>query len=98
MPSWRRADRWGTAVPKPRVTPLERLPSRRWSRRAVRRRAHRVGALSVLVASADRSVDGVEALKGPQHPPGRTPGHEQRVQRGLGRPRSAAAHGVRRGW
>jgi hypothetical protein len=74
MPSWRRADRWGTAVPKPSVPPSERLPSRRWSRRA-----QRVDTPSAPIASAGQSIDSVVALKGPQHPPGRTPGREQRV-------------------
>jgi hypothetical protein len=33
----------------------------------------RVGAPSAPTVSAGWSVDGVEVLEGPQHPPGRTP-------------------------
>jgi hypothetical protein len=33
-------------------------------------------APSAPVTSVGRSVDGIEALKGPQHPPERTPGRE----------------------
>jgi hypothetical protein len=85
-------------VPKPSVPPSERLPSRRWSRRTVRRCAQRVGAPSAPVASAGQSVDRRRGPKGLQHPPKRASGRAQRVQWGPRRPRSAAAHGVCCGW
>jgi hypothetical protein len=52
---------------KPSAPPSEWLPSRRWSRRAARRRAQPVGAPFALVESTDLSVDGFEALRRPQH-------------------------------
>jgi hypothetical protein len=79
MPSWRRADRGGTAVLKPSVPPSERLPSRRGSRRAVRRCTQPVGAPFAPTESADRSVGGVEVLEDPRCLPGRAPGRQQRV-------------------
>jgi hypothetical protein len=50
------------------------------------------------VESIDRSVVGVEVLKGPQRPPGRAPGYQQRVRRGPALARSAAASEDHRGW
>jgi hypothetical protein len=98
MPLWRRAGRGETAVLKPRAPPSERLPSRRRSRRAARRRAQPVGAPFTPVESADRSVDGVEVLEGPRHPRWRTLRRQQQVRRGPVPGRSAAALGVRRSW
>jgi hypothetical protein len=63
-----------------------------------KRRARPVVVLSTPVESADRSVDGVEVLKGPQRLLGRAPGYQQQVQRGPVLARSAAASEVRRGW
>jgi hypothetical protein len=68
MPSWRRADRWGSVAPRPSVPPSERLSSRRWAHRPAWRCAQPVGTLSALVESTDQNVDGTEAPRGLQHP------------------------------
>jgi hypothetical protein len=85
-----------TAHPPP--PPLEWLPSHRRSRRVARRRARPVVIPPAPVESADRSVGGVEVLKGPQRcnedrsSPGRPPwvklvavgdAHEVAIPRGL---------------
>jgi hypothetical protein len=76
----------GNRGPETERSPLERLSSRRWVRRAARRRARPVGAPFVPVESADRSVDGVEALRGPQHPCWRALVPQRQVRRGPGWP------------
>jgi hypothetical protein len=58
----------------------------------------RVGAPSAPVASAGRNVDGVEALRGPQHLCWRALVSQRQVRQGPGLTRFAAAHGVHRGW
>jgi hypothetical protein len=68
MPSWHRADRWEIAVLRPSAPLSGRPLSRQWARRPAWRRAQPVGAPSAPVESADRNVNGVEALRGPQHP------------------------------
>jgi hypothetical protein len=78
--------------------PSERLSSRRWARRPTGRRAQPVGAPSTLVESAERNVDNVEALRGPQHPCWRALVSQRQVRRGPGQARFAAVPGVRRGW
>jgi hypothetical protein len=68
MPSWHRADRWGIAVLRPSALPSGRPSSRLLARHPAWRRAQPVGAPSAPIESADQNVDGVEALRGPQHP------------------------------
>jgi hypothetical protein len=53
---------------------------------------------SAPVDSADRSVVGVEVLKGQQRPPGRALGRQQRVRRGPVLARSTTAREARRSW
>jgi hypothetical protein len=53
---------------------------------------------SVPVESTDRSVDGVEVLKGPQRPLGRAPGHQQRARWGPVLAWLAAASEICCGW
>jgi hypothetical protein len=69
----------GTAAREPRIPPLERLSSRQWSRRVVRRRAQPDVIPSTPVESAGRSVVGVVALRGPQRPLRRALGRQQEV-------------------
>jgi hypothetical protein len=85
----------GNRTPPPR---LERLPSRQRSRCVARRHARPVIVPSTPVESADRSVVGVEVLKGPQRPLGRGPGRQQRVRRVPVLARSTAAGEAHRGW
>jgi hypothetical protein len=76
----------------------ERLLPHQRSRRVTRWRARPVVVPSALVESADRSVVGVEVLKGPQRPLGRAPGRQQQVRRGPVLARSTAASEAQRGW
>jgi hypothetical protein len=69
----------GNRGPETVRSPWERLPSHWLSRRAPRRHAWRIVVLFVPVESADQSIVGIEALKGPRRLLGRTPGRQQRV-------------------
>jgi hypothetical protein len=88
----------GNRGPETARPPLERLPSRQRSRRVARRRAQPVVVPSAPVGSADRSVNDVEVLTGPQHPLGRAPGRQQQARRGTVLARSTVASEARRGW
>jgi hypothetical protein len=98
MLSWHRAGRGGTAAQRPSAPPSGWLSSRRWMRRIAMWRAQPAGVSFAPVESAIRSVVGVEALRGPQHPCWRALIPQRWVRQGLGLAHSAAAHEVLRGW